>query len=598
MLQINNLSLSFCGEQLFDDISFNIHSGERIGIVGRNGSGKTTLFKLITGEIHPDSGSVSTPKNYTVGYLKQHLNFTESTILEEASLGLKKEDKDQIWKAEKILNGLGFSQDEFHKSPAEFSGGFQVRLNLAKVLLAEPHLLLLDEPTNYLDILSIRWLTRFLARWENELMIITHDRDFMNSVTTHTIGIHRQKVKKIEGDTIKFFEQITVEEEVYEKTRRKEDKKREETIAFINKFRAQAARASLVQSRIKALEKMGKKEELRKISELGFKFNSLEFEAKNLMNIENLSFGYSPERTLIKNLSLHIGKNDRICVVGKNGKGKSTLLRLLAGELNPNEGKITNHPNCKIGYFGQTNIERLNPSFTIEQEFSALRPDLNYTDIRRTCGVMMFSGNAALKKIAVLSGGEKSRVSLGKILLNPTNMLLLDEPTNHLDVEACDSMITALDEFPGAVIIVTHSEMFLHHLAKKLIVFNEDHVSVFNGTYQDFLDRVGWKEEEKKPKKAKKEQKQNQKKSEQEYHKRHKELLENVKKIEKNIDNDESVLEAVNLKIANSFGKLRGEEIAQLQIKSHKHKQDVDEGYKKLETLIAELDELDKLKPL
>src|SRR3989339_1680525 len=268
MLQINNLSLSFCGEELLDDISFNIHSGERIGLVGRNGSGKTTIFKLITGEITPDEGRIILPKNYTVGYLKQHLQFNEATVLDEACLGLKAEEKDQIWKAEKILSGLGFSEDEFYKSPAEFSGGFQVRLNLAKVLLAEPHLLLLDEPTNYLDIISIRWLKRFLQRWSNELMIITHDRDFMNSVTTHTLGIHRLKTKKIEGDTAKLFEQIAVEEESYGKTLQKEQKKREEAMEFINRFRAQAARASMVQSRVKALEKMGEKEELVKVADL------------------------------------------------------------------------------------------------------------------------------------------------------------------------------------------------------------------------------------------------------------------------------------------------------------------------------------------
>jgi ATP-binding cassette subfamily F protein 3 len=221
MLQINDLSLSFDGQPLLKGVSFNIHSGERIGLVGRNGSGKTTIFKLITGEIHPDEGRIILPKNYSVGYLKQHLQFNEATVLEEACLGLRADERDQVWKAEKILTGLGFSEEELYKSPAEFSGGFQVRLNLAKVLLAEPHLLLLDEPTNYLDIVSIRWLARFLQRWRNELMIITHDRDFMNSVTTHTLGIHRQKAKKIEGDTAKLFEQIAVEEDVYENTRRK-----------------------------------------------------------------------------------------------------------------------------------------------------------------------------------------------------------------------------------------------------------------------------------------------------------------------------------------------------------------------------------------
>jgi ATP-binding cassette, subfamily F, member 3 len=598
MLQINDLSLTFGGQELLDEISFNIHSGERIGLVGRNGSGKTTLFRLITGEVKPDEGRISLPKNYTIGYLKQHLKFSEPTVLLEACLGLPEEEKDQIWKAEKILTGLGFSGEEFHKSPAEFSGGFQVRLNLAKVLLAEPHLLLLDEPTNYLDIVSIRWFTRFLQRWPNELMLITHDRDFMNSVTTHTMSIHRRKVKKIEGDTAKLFEQIAVEEEVYEKTRRKEEKRREETIEFINRFRALAARASLVQSRIKALEKMGKKEELAKVMDLGFRFNALEFPARQLMHVKDLSFGYTPERTLIKNLSLDIRKHDRICVVGKNGKGKSTLLRLLAGELQPQSGEITMHDNCKIGYFGQTNIERLNSNLTIEQELGKVRPDLKYSDIRRTCGAMMFPGDLALKPISVLSGGEKSRVSLGKILLSPTNLLLLDEPTNHLDVESCDSLIAALDDFPGAVIIVTHSEMFLHHLAQRLIVFNEDKAFVSEGTYQDFLDKVGWEADVKKPKKEKAAAaRKAQAEKEAEYQKQRKILLTKTDAVEKLIGDEELSLESANLKLAEAAGKLSGEEIQKLQIKAHGHQEVLDASFKQLEELIAELDTLDRANP-
>lgn len=590
MLQVCNLFLTFGDQLLFDDIGFNIHSGERIGLVGRNGSGKTTLFKLITGEMSPDDGHISLPKNYSVGYLKQHLTFAEPTVLDEACLGLRPNEQDQIWKAEKILSGLGFSTDEMDKSPLEFSGGFQVRLNLAKVLLAEPHLLLLDEPTNYLDIISIRWLTKFLKNWKNELMIITHDRDFMNSVTTHTIGIHRRKIKKIEGDTIKLFEQIAVEEEVYEKTRLREDKKRDDAMEFIDRFRAQAARASLVQSRIKALERMGKKEELASVAELGFKFNGFETHSSHLINVENLSFGYTSDNLLIKKLNLSIGKKDRICVVGKNGKGKSTLLRLLAKELNPTEGKVVHNANCKMGYFGQTNIERLNPENTIEEELTRLRPDMNKTEIRRTCGVMMFSGDAALKKISVLSGGEKSRVSLAKILLAPTNMLLLDEPTNHLDVESCDSMIAALDEFPGAVIIVTHSEMFLHHLAKKLIVFNEDKVIVYDGTYQDFLDNVGWEKEGEKSKKTKNQVKTEEPNITLDTDKRQKHLIALIKEIEEIIDDDEAALELLNIEIAKASAANEGQLIQQLQKHVHEHQLKIDSGYRELEKLIAELD--------
>jgi ATP-binding cassette, subfamily F, member 3 len=600
MLQVNNLSLSFSDQQILDDISFNIHSGERIGLVGRNGSGKTTIFKLITGELLPDEGRIAIPKNYTIGYLKQHLTFTKPTLLEEACLGLKDDEKDQAWKAEKILMGLGFSEDEFYKSPLEFSGGFQVRLNLAKVLLAEPHLLLLDEPTNYLDIVSIRWFQKFLQRWKNELILITHDRDFMNSVTTHTMAIHRQKIKKLEGGTAKLFDQIEVDEEVYERSRQKDQKKRDDAMEFINRFRAQAARASLVQSRIKALAKMGEKKQLASIVELGFSFNAAEFQPQFPMLLKDLTFGYSPERILINELSLEIKRGDRICVVGKNGKGKSTLLRLLAGELKPIKGKVVPHPTSKIGYFGQTNIERLNPDNTIEKELYDLRPDLKYTDIRRTCGAMMFSGDLALKEISVLSGGEKSRVSLGKILLTPTNLLLLDEPTNHLDIESCDSMIAALDEFTGAVIIVTHSEMFLHHLANKLIVFNEDGVFVFEGTYQDFLDKIGWESDVKKPRKEKLSaaKRTDQKTLIAEYNKKQKALHSKIADIEKKIDDEEAALEKNDQMLIETVKTGNSHEIKSLQIKGHNYQQALDISYKELELLIAELDALDSLKPV
>ncbi len=593
MLQINNLSLSYGPQDLFSGISFNIHAGERIGLVGRNGSGKTTLFRLLTGEQHPDSGRIIIPKNYTIGHLRQQLVFTEPDILREACLGLKEDERTQTWKAEKMLFGLGFTNEDMAKPPAEFSGGFQVRLNLAKVLLSEPHLLLLDEPTNYLDIVSIRWLTRFLQKRENELMIITHDREFMDSVTTHTMAIHRQKIKKIEGPTTKLFAQIELEEEVYEKIRVKDEKKRKEAIEFINRFRAQANRASLVQSRIKALDRMEKREELSKIAELGFKFNYKPFEAKTNMRVRNLSFGYTPERTLIKGLSFDINKNDRICVVGKNGKGKSTLLRLLAGELTPNTGTVSNHPECRLGFFGQTNIERLNSSLTIEKELQQLRPDLPYGDIRKTCGAMMFPGDMALKEISILSGGEKSRVSLGKILLNPANLLLLDEPTNHLDMESCDSMIVALDNFPGAVVIVTHSEMFLRHLANRLIVFSDDNVFVFEGTYQDFLDRVGWDEETKKQKKEKRapaETRTDEKQSAESLTKLHKKIQTKIAAIEKTIDENETSLEAVDAELANAYGKASGQQIQILQIKSHKFRQEIEKGYNEIEELIKEMD--------
>ncbi|MBS1126519.1 MAG: ATP-type transporter, binding protein (ATPase) [Nitrospirae bacterium] len=499
MIQVNNLEKAYGRQLIFDDVSFTINQGERVGLVGRNGHGKTTLFRMILGEEYPDSGTIRIPNHYRIGHLSQHLKFTGETVLLDACLSLPKAEdgRDESYKVKTILSGLGFGDDDLGHSPSALSGGFQVRLNLAKVLVSKPNLLLLDEPTNYLDIVSIRWLIQFLRNWKNELIIITHDRNFMDSVTTHTMGIHRLKIKKIEGTTEKLYQQILQEEEIYEKTRINDAKKRREVEEFINRFRVQANKAKAVQSRIKAL---GKKEKLDKLSEvktLDFEFRSCAFTGKRLLEAQEVTFSFDAESApLIKDFSLSVEKNDRIAIIGKNGKGKSTLLNLLSRELSPLSGTVRHHPSLKLAYFGQTNIIRLNPSKTVEAEIMDAHPDHSRGAARKICGAMMFEGDHALKKISVLSGGEKSRVLLGKLLVSPSNMLMLDEPTNHLDMESIDSLIEAVDAFSGAVILVTHSEMVLHAVARKLIVFDAGEVKVFEGTYQDFLDRVGWKNEE------------------------------------------------------------------------------------------------------
>ncbi|HAR46137.1 MAG TPA: ABC transporter ATP-binding protein [Nitrospiraceae bacterium] len=498
MLQISNLTKSYGTQVLLDAVSFNLNGGERAGLVGRNGHGKTTLFRLILGEEHADNGSISVPAGYTIGHLSQHIDFSEQTVIAEACLGLPQNNdgRDESFKAKAILSGLGFTEEDFLRHPSEFSGGFQVRLSLAKVLVSEPDLLLLDEPTNYLDILSIRWLTRFLRNWKGELIIITHDRRFMDSVTTHTILIHRCKVRKIEGPTGKLYEQIAMEEELYERTRQNDEKKRRETEEFINRFRAKATKASAVQSRVKALNKMERLEKLGDIQDLDFSFRSAPFAGKWLMNVEDLCFGFtSGGPRLIDGLTFAVGKQDRIAVIGKNGKGKTTLLNLLTKELSPKSGEVRLHDSLRPAYFGQTNIARLNPTKTVVQEIMDASPELGQTAARSLCGLMMFEGDNALKKVSVLSGGEKSRVLLGKLLVSPANLLLLDEPTNHLDMQSVESLVEALVGFDGAVIIVTHSEMVLEALANRLIVFDNGKVSLFEGTYREFLDRVGWSDE-------------------------------------------------------------------------------------------------------
>jgi ATP-binding cassette subfamily F protein 3 len=498
VIQVSNLSKAYGTQVVFDEVGFTVNPGERIGLVGRNGSGKTTLLRMITGWERPDAGVISIPNDYTVGYLSQHLQFCEDTVLKEGCLGLKPADdgRDEAYKVEAILMGLGFSIEDFSHSPFGLSGGYQVRLNLAKLLVSEPNLLLLDEPTNYLDIISIRWLTRFLKEWKGELILITHDREFMDGVTTHTLGIHRNKIRKIAGPTHKLYQQILMEEEVYEQTRVNDEKKRRETEQFINRFRAQATRARAVQSKIKALHRNGRLEKMSKIKDLEFAFVPAPFSGKWLIEARDVSFSFEPGGpSIIDGLTVSIGKKARIAVIGKNGKGKTTLLNLFAGELQPLSGEVTRHSQLRLAYFGQTNIRRLSPEKTVEEEMLDVQPEYNRGAARKICGVMMFEGDCALKKVSVLSGGEKSRVLLGKLIVSPANLLLLDEPTNHLDMESVDSLLEAIDAFEGAVVIVTHSDMILRAVATKLIVFDDDRVKVFDGAYQDFLDRGGWKDE-------------------------------------------------------------------------------------------------------
>ncbi|MBI4863791.1 MAG: ATP-binding cassette domain-containing protein [Candidatus Riflebacteria bacterium] len=514
MLQIVDLSKSFGAQVIFDRISFTLGSGERLGVVGRNGEGKTTLFKLILDEEHPDSGKISTPSDYRIGHMAQHLAFTKGTLLEEACTGLKPEESDQHYKVEKILCGLGFSMADMTRPLDEFAGGFHIRLNLAKVLVSSPNLLLLDEPTNYLDIVSIRWLQRFLRSWRGELMLITHDREFMDSVTTHTLGIHRQKVRRVKGGTQKLYDQLALDEEVYEKVRRTEERKRKEIESFIDRFRAQARRASVVQSRIRALEKLPPKEELAAIATLDFRFNVAGVEAQTLVEVRDLTFSYPGSEPLIRKLSFTVDRGDRLAVVGKNGKGKTTLLKLLARELTADAGQVRFHPDSRVGYFGQTNVDRLRPDLTVEDEVDSANPTLGRTAVRGICGAMMFDGAKAEKRISVLSGGERSRTLLGKLLAQSSNLLFLDEPTSHLDQWSVEALMDALDAYTGAVVMVTHSEMILNRLgrsggrdgegatkkanprASRLIVFHRGRVEEFLGTYEEFLEKVGWEDEE------------------------------------------------------------------------------------------------------
>ena len=492
MIELVNISKSYPTNELYSGLDLRLNAGNKVGLVGRNGSGKSTLFKLILGEEQPDSGEIALPKNYKIGALKQYFDFTQNSLIDETALALGEDDKYNIYKAEKILFGLGFSQEDLEKAPKEFSGGYQIRINLAKLHLTERNMLLLDEPTNYLDILSIRWLKAFLKSFEGEVILITHDRDFMDSVCTHTMGIIRKSAFMIQGSTHKFYELLANNEEHYEKQKIAQEKKIKELEEFIAKNKARAATANLAQSKVKILEKMEVMDDLQYDANLDFDFNFKETAAKFLLEVKDVSFGYTPENILFKDISFALSKGETLGIIGKNGKGKSTLLNVIAGELKALTGTIDYHTSTVFGHFGQTNISHLNKNNTIMDEIHSTNVKLPESTIRGIAGLMMFSGDNAKKKISLLSGGEKSRVMLGKIIAKDVNLLFLDEPTNHLDMDSIDALTNAIKAFEGSCLIVTHSEDLLRAVCDRLIVFTNDGADYFNGTYDEFLEKIGW----------------------------------------------------------------------------------------------------------
>ena len=604
MIRVENLTKSFGDRLLFDEISFALTAKQRVGLVGQNGHGKTTLFQMINGDEQPDSGSVVIPKNYRIVYVQQHLEFTADTAREEGMRALPPQEQDHSWKVEKILAGLGFSEEDFQRHPSQFSGGLQVRLNLVKALVSEPDLLLLDEPTNFLDITSIRWIEQFLKTWPHELLLITHDRSFMDKVVTHTLGIHRRKVRKISGNTARYYNQIAQDEEVYEKTRINDERRRKEIQQFVTRFRAKARLANLVQSRIKTLKKMEKKEKLEQMKLLDFSFRSSPFPGKRVLTARNLNFAYERGKNLIKDFNITIEAGERVCVVGKNGKGKTTLLKLWAGVLSPQAGETVYHPSIDKGFFEQTNVRSLVDSRSVEEEILYSHPDMDRQRARNICGAMMFSGDDALKRISVLSGGEKSRVMLGKLLATPVNLLLLDEPTNHLDMESCDALLTAIDFFEGAVIMVTHNEMFLHTLAERLIVFQNDHIEVFDGSYREFLEKDGWHDKSPLARSSgtKTPQRENTVRlTKKEMRRQRSDIIarrskitgpleKRITRLEDDIETHEVELDRLNQAMQQASQEQNGQRIAELSRAIHANQAAIDKSFDELEEITHELD--------
>ena len=598
MIQLSNLSKSYGEQELFSGLNFKLNAGMKVGLVGRNGSGKSTLFKIILGEEHYDEGELSLPKGYKIGALKQHLEFSEPSVREEAALALSEEQQYETYRVEKILFGLGFSLEDLDKDPLSFSGGYQIRINLAKLLVTEPNLLLLDEPTNYLDILSLRWLKSFLRSFQGEVILITHDRDFMDGITSHTVGLVRKNLEVIAGNTHKFYAQLSANDELYAKQKIANDKKRKELEDFIAKNKARASTAAQAQSKQKLLEKMDKMDDLCFDGSLEFDFNYKDTVSKVLLDVKDLSFGYTPDKVLFKNVSFTLKKGECLAIIGKNGTGKSTLLNTIAGELKQLSGSVESHSSIEFGHFGQTNIQRLSPTQTVMDEIYSADPKLGEAKVRSICGAMMFSGNSADKKVSLLSGGEKSRVMLGQILARPSNLLFLDEPTHHLDIDSIEALTKAIERFEGGSIIVSHSEELLRRVADRLIIFSKDGAEYFDGGYERFLEKVGWDEDEEEVKDKpvvkgnKKENKKIRSALIQERSKATTHLKKEIEQLEKFIMETEEKLEVDHEELETASASGDNDKIMELSALIGKDEAEIEEKFERLEAVQNELDEI------
>lgn len=492
MIQVNNLSKSYAQRTILEKVNFVLNPGERAALIGRNGQGKSTLFRIISEMETQDEGEVVTPKNYVIGHLSQHVKITKPTALEEVESHLPENHKHDTHLAEKLLFGLGLNESMCKGPVGQLSGGYQLRVELAKVLVSNPNLLLLDEPTNYLDVVSIRWLVGYLRRFKGEVIIISHDKSFLSQCTTSTLGLRMGQIKKVSGGIDKLYEYWKTQDEHEEKIRLNQEKKTKQLQSFIDRFRYQASKASLVQSRIKALNKLEKTDQIQSLKDMGLNFRFPEMRSKQLVHVQDLSFSYPSGPNLIEDLSFYLNKGDCLAVIGKNGKGKSTLLNVLAGELKASSGVIEENSKLLKSFFGQTNIERLHPDATIFEEIQSVNTKLSTKEVKGLCGAMLFEDELSDKKISVLSGGERSRVLLGKIMAHPAHLLLLDEPTNHLDMESIEVLAQNIEVFEGATVLVTHDESLIHRLATSLVVFDGDRPFYFDSSYEDFLRKVGW----------------------------------------------------------------------------------------------------------
>lgn len=564
MLNIHNLSVSFGGEYLFEEITFRLGAGDRVGLIGKNGAGKSTLLKILSKEMEPDTGQIAADKELQIGFLKQDIEFEEGrTVLEEAYqafVEIKKLEKrlDEINKqlaertdyesdtyhqlmvdlndvqqqyeihggynyqgeTERILQGLGFQREDFDKLTNTFSGGWRMRIELAKLLLQSNDILLLDEPTNHLDIESIIWLESFLNNYPGAVVIVSHDKMFLDNVTNRTIEI---SLGRIYDYNKPYSQYLVLRSELREQqlaSQKNQEKQIQQTEKLIDKFRAKASKASMAQSLMKKLDKMDRIEvDEDDNSVMTLKFPVSVNPGKVVIEAENVSKQYGSNKVL-QNIDLRIERGSKTAFVGQNGQGKSTLAKIIVGEIDY-QGSLNLGHNVQIGYFAQNQAEYLDGSKSVLDTMIDAANETNRSKVRDILGSFLFRGDEVEKKVRVLSGGERNRLALAKLLLQPFNVLVMDEPTNHLDIKSKNVLKDALISFEGTLILVSHDRDFLQGLTNKVYEFKDHKIKEYLGDIDFYLEQrklQNMREVEKRdvvkeaPKESKKQSYQNQKK--------------------------------------------------------------------------------------
>ena len=525
MISITNLSYYLGSRALYDTASLHIKPGQKIGLIGLNGTGKSTLLRIINGDYQADGGTISKAGDVTLGFLNQDLLSyqTDDSILSVAMQAFARQNElqvqidellhemetnyrdelvDQLGKvqeefdaldgytvqarAEEILEGLGFTTEDLQKPLRTFSGGWRMRVMLAKLLLQKPSLLMLDEPTNHLDLPSIQWVEKYIQTYEGAVIVVSHDREFLDNVIDVTVEVANAKLNYYAGNYSFYIEEKALRNEVQKGAYENQQAKIRQTERFIERFKAKASKAKQAQSRVKQLERMDLVDAVIDASaRVNFKFQFSTQPGRHILHLDDVSKAYGHKR-ILTNADVRLERGDKVALIGANGKGKSTLLRIISGSEPVSEGKRELGHNVSFSFFAQHQLESLNVNDNMLEELKSANPSKGEGELRGVLGCFLFSGDEVFKKIKVLSGGEKSRVALAKVLLSQANFLLLDEPTNHLDMQSVNILIQALEQYEGTYVVVSHDRYFVSQIANKIWYIEDEQIKEYPGTYDEY----------------------------------------------------------------------------------------------------------------